>query len=48
MFVYAVAATAGFVFGSSILIGRYRRHRVRAPVYQVVMAQHLWRPRKLK
>ncbi len=40
--------TAGAVLGLTILISLYQRHRTRPSAYQIVMAQHIWQPRKYK
>jgi hypothetical protein len=46
MIIYVLAAT-GVVLGLTLLIGLRRRHRTHPPVHLIMMAQHLWQPRKL-
>jgi hypothetical protein len=48
MIVYAVAVIVGIMLGATVFAGLYRRRRARPSVYQVAMAKHFWRPRKLK
>ena len=46
MIIYLVAATVATVLGIALLT--LRRQRSRPQVYQVIMAEYLWQPRKYR